>query len=264
MVHAGENSTGYNRLSNPITGTTAWKKYETEIDIPRDATGISYGLDLTGTGKIWTDEIDFVVVGDAPKPKPAHAAADPTSANDSSRNKFSGVYWGDAPARPFNLDFEQKLVGWMKTAPNSKAPDYEAGIAPASLTRPGGKAAPAFFRANKPSPKGYGTLLQGIQAGDFKNHRIRFSGFIKTSDVKDARVFLRLDTKHGVSAWNMGKHPVAGTNGWLRVEFVLDVPADADGLAYGVSLDGPGTAWADGFAFETVSADVPVTPEPGG
>jgi len=45
-----------------ITGTTDWKRYEIVLDVPTNASTISYGALLHGTGQIWFDNLTFEVV----------------------------------------------------------------------------------------------------------------------------------------------------------------------------------------------------------
>jgi hypothetical protein len=58
---------------------------------------------------------------------------------------------------------------------------------------------------------------------------------------------------------NMQKRAIKGTLGWQRYEVVLDVPAKATGIAFGILLAGPGALWLNGTNFEVVGAEVPVT-----
>lgn len=51
-----------NMQSRPITGKTDWKKYEIVLDVPTNATKISYGALLSGTGQIWFDNLSFEIV----------------------------------------------------------------------------------------------------------------------------------------------------------------------------------------------------------
>jgi hypothetical protein len=75
-----------NMHGRPITGTTDWKKYDVVLDVPRDATGIFFGVLLTGSGTVWLSGAKFEIVG------PNMLTTD-----------------GDAvqmPDEPINLDFE--------------------------------------------------------------------------------------------------------------------------------------------------------------
>ena len=51
-----------NMYDRPITGTTDWKAYEIVLDVPLNASKLAYGALLSGTGQIWFDKIDFVIV----------------------------------------------------------------------------------------------------------------------------------------------------------------------------------------------------------
>lgn len=53
-----------NMQNRGISGTTDWAKYEIVLFVPQDATVISYGALLDGTGQIWFDDIKLEVVED--------------------------------------------------------------------------------------------------------------------------------------------------------------------------------------------------------
>ena len=72
-----------NMEDRPIKGVTEWKKYEIVLDVPSDATGLAYGILLSGTGQVWFDDIHFEIVD----------SVIPTTGN-----------WNSNPA---NLNFEE-------------------------------------------------------------------------------------------------------------------------------------------------------------
>jgi hypothetical protein len=39
----------------PLKGTTDWKQYTAEVDVPQQATAIDWGVVMNGTGKLWMD-----------------------------------------------------------------------------------------------------------------------------------------------------------------------------------------------------------------
>lgn len=80
-----------NMQDRPIEGTTEWKEYEIVLDVPEDATKISYGALLSGTGQIWFDNLAFEIV-------------DKTIATTGSVN--SGESLLDTLGEPTNLNFE--------------------------------------------------------------------------------------------------------------------------------------------------------------
>ena len=74
-----------NMQDRPIKGTTDWQRYDVVLDVPADSTGISFGILLDGTGKVWLSGTKFDVVG-----------ADVPSAGAGDRK---------IPDSPVNLDF---------------------------------------------------------------------------------------------------------------------------------------------------------------
>jgi hypothetical protein len=57
----------------------------------------------------------------------------------------------------------------------------------------------------------------------------------------------------------MQDRPVKGTEDWKNYQVVLDVPADATGISFGLLLNGSGNVLLSNVRIETVSLDVPVT-----
>jgi hypothetical protein len=76
-----------NMQDRPIKGTTDWHRYDVVLDVPADSTGISFGILLDGTGKVWLSGTKFDVVG---------AAVPSTDASDRK-----------IPDNPVNLDFTE-------------------------------------------------------------------------------------------------------------------------------------------------------------
>ena len=118
--------------------------------------------------------------------------------------------------------------------------------------------------ATKPgtTPTGFGTLMQIIDAENYRGARWRMTGYLKTSDVAKAQMWMRVDgpDRKILSFDNMDSRPVHGTTGWTRYEIVLDVPADSLDIAFGFLLiEGGGKVWGDNFSFEKVDSTVPVT-----
>jgi hypothetical protein len=63
-VDKGKDSMAFDNMHNrPIKGTTAWQNYEGVLDVPPDATAISLGILLEGTGAVWLDRVSVEVVG---------------------------------------------------------------------------------------------------------------------------------------------------------------------------------------------------------
>ena len=175
------------------------------------------------------------------------------------RSPNSGVDWSYSDNVPHNLTFRQGLYGWDKEAPNSKVPDYAIradprGPAPAQPS--------AALSARVAHPRGYGTLIQGVRADLYRGRRVRFSGMLRTVGVvQKAGLWLRLDGPHGDLAWNADAKPIHGTTAWHRYGYVIDIPPDAQGMAFGSSLTGTGTVWLADVRLKVVGRDVAPTTE---
>jgi erythromycin esterase len=105
-----------------------------------------------------------------------------------------------------------------------------------------------------------GTIIQQMRADAYRGKRVRFSGWIRTSDVGGGvGLWLRGDGATLGPFDNMSDRWLTGTSDWKYVSIVLDVPQGVIGFAFGVLLVGPGIAWIDDLSFEIVDESVPVT-----
>ncbi|MGE6631851.1 helix-turn-helix domain-containing protein [Bacillus sp. NPDC077027] len=107
----------------------------------------------------------------------------------------------------------------------------------------------------------FATMMQGFQAKAYHGERVRLSAFLKTEDVLSCGIWMRVDDQKGDTLQfdNMQNRAVTGTTGWNQYSIVLDVPSSSEAIHFGVLLNGKGTVWADGFRFETVDNNIPVT-----
>jgi hypothetical protein len=147
-------------------------------------------------------------------------------------------------------------AGW--SAGGSHPAEYEMGLDPA--TRRSGRSS-AVLRGKTPTKDGFGTLMQQIDAADYRGRRVRLSGFSKAAGVAGwAGLWMRVDGPQGVLALdNMQSRPIKGTADWKRCEVVLDVPSGAGAIWFGLLLSGPGQVWFDDLQLEAVDGTVPVT-----
>ncbi len=79
-----------NMQARPIHATTDWKSYDVVLDVPQDATEISYGALLSGGGEMWISNVSFEPVG-------KDVAITAEKSPDPPR----------FPNHPINLDFAQ-------------------------------------------------------------------------------------------------------------------------------------------------------------
>ncbi|PXX45040.1 transcriptional regulator [Undibacterium pigrum] len=118
-----------------------------------------------------------------------------------------------------------------------------------------------FIRYESGEEKSWGTLMQMIGAEQYRNKRLRFQARVKTKDVDNwAGLWMRVDTpsRDDSPFYNSEDKPIKGTTDWQLRSVVLDVPADAKAIAFGVIDEGKGQVWLDDLKLEVVSKDVPV------
>ena len=85
-VDQGESMIAFDNMQDrPIKGTTGWQRYDVVLDVPKDATGISFGILLAGTGEVWLNSTKFDFV---------EAETPVTKSNDRK-----------LPDKPVNLEF---------------------------------------------------------------------------------------------------------------------------------------------------------------
>jgi hypothetical protein len=162
-------------------------------------------------------------------------------------------------AFPFALPAWAELpTGWFVAgnAPN----DYE--FSRDTSTAQSGRSSALIAAKAGVASSGFGTLMQIIDADNYRGARWRMTGYLKTSNVAKAQMWMRVDgpDKRILAFDNMDSRPVRGTTGWTRYEIVLDVPADSTDIAFGFFLmQGSGKVWGDTFNFEKVDSTVPLT-----
>ncbi len=77
-----------NMEDRSIKGTTDWKKYEVVLDVPANASGISFGGMLIGTGQIWFDNLNFEIVD---KSVPVTKPSEEGSGFNMERKKYNNA-----------------------------------------------------------------------------------------------------------------------------------------------------------------------------
>jgi hypothetical protein len=118
--------------------------------------------------------------------------------------------------------------------------------------------------ASTATSKGFGTMMQSSDPGEYLGKRVRMSAFVKSKDVKRwAGLWMRVDgdgdKSHVLSFDNMQDRPIQGSLDWKRYEIVLDVPAQSKSFSFGILVDGPGTVWISDVRFDIVDPSVATT-----
>ena len=118
-----------------------------------------------------------------------------------------------------------------------------------------------FLRNSLPDTTGYGTLMQTIEATPYLGKRLRLRAFVRSQNVGNwAGLWMRVDKKETTVAFdNMHSRAISGTQPWSSYDVVLDVPADATSISFGVLLWGPGQVEMNQVSVEPVGANTAVT-----
>lgn len=122
-------------------------------------------------------------------------------------------------------------------------------------------AASALVRNSmSPSAIGSSMLWQGSRAGAFAGHRVEFSAYLRTQDLRGgAALWLRADDAEGrVRTIAAEQLRLRGTAPWEKRTLVIDVPREAATLLFGVSSLGQGSVWMDDASLEVVAGNTPL------
>jgi hypothetical protein len=146
--------------------------------------------------------------------------------------------------------------GWLLAG--SKPANYRTGVDRATIYQ--GQPS-AYLQSSVPNTDGFGTLMQSIDATNYAGKRLRFRASVKSQDLGDwAGLWMRVDKqKETVAFDNMQSRAIKGTQSWNGYDVVLDVPADATSISFGVLLSGSGQVWMNHVTIETVGAETEVT-----
>lgn len=137
--------------------------------------------------------------------------------------------------------------------------DYVAGLT--DLGSHGGKTC-GYVKSGLRTPKGWGDVNQVFKADKYRGKRLRLTGWLKPVDVHGFGImWMRVEGKGGkVLALDDGfGRKIAGSGGWRKVAVVLDVPAHAEAITFGVGLNGAGALCFDDLTFDVVGKAVPTT-----
>lgn len=161
------------------------------------------------------------------------------------------------PATPPTLRTTAVPEGWF--GGTSSPTSYVFGLD--RLNQRSGAAA-AFLASRHSNPTQFVSLGQNVRADQYRGRRVRWSGWVRPTGVtgSGAGLWMRVDGPGETQAFdNMANRRILDTSDWTRYSVVLDVPANAIGLAFGVLLGGPGDVVIDDLQFEVVGAEVPTT-----
>jgi predicted Ser/Thr protein kinase len=142
----------------------------------------------------------------------------------------------------------QVPAGW--TARETREHEYRVGMDHRIVH--GGKSS-LFLRSLVAHPTGRITVFQNFLPTRYRGRRVRLTAFLRSEAASPGGIL-------GIHSGNLAARcDVSGTTGWKKYELVMDVPTQSDGTGIALTLEGPGTVWADDFQFEPVDSSVPVS-----
>lgn len=155
-------------------------------------------------------------------------------------------------------------TGWFLAGSDPGSYEIERD---ATVTREGKASGRLASTKASTYPRGFGTMMQMSDPGEFRGKRVRLSAWVKSREVKQwAGVWMRVDPKDrsetrsaSLGFDNMQNRPIKGTQDWARYDIVLDVAEDAAAIAFGILVSGEGTVWINDMRFDVVDKSVPVT-----
>lgn len=205
---------GFNR--QPMSGTIDWQPYQVTVDVPDQAEMIIFICMLQGGGEFWVKDLHFEALE-----APALAGkAEKISVPNSPEAQKEWLLFGSHPA---NYDY--------------KLDSQETYHSPQS-----------WLLEGKPAELlGFGELKRLEPSARFAGKKVKLSAYIKTNGIEQW-AGLSLTAPNGVNrqtAANTARLPISGDTGWHYYELELEVPENSLGLAYGLTLVGPGRVWFD-------------------
>lgn len=157
------------------------------------------------------------------------------------------------------MKHNQLIPGWIVTgsAPRSYdvIPDYENDY----------NGARSIIIKNKAvmlEPGSYCTIMQQFKAVNYIGKRVRFSGYVKSQDVKGwGGLWMRVNSSTAaiLKIDNMQDRSIKGNTDWNYYSVVLDIPEDSAIINIGMLLNGSGKLWLACVSFETVDRNVCTT-----
>ena len=149
-------------------------------------------------------------------------------------------------------------IGWKTEA-------YEVRLAPGEGRD--GTDCLVLRTVSEPAEKSFAGVRQPLFAEPYRGASVRLRAWLRSEEISGrGGLYVRIDgEQHQMLAIdNMRYRAVTGSTPWRRYEVALDVPEEAEEVAFGVYLWGRGTLWADDFTIERIDpAPTPDAPAPG-
>lgn len=157
-----------------------------------------------------------------------------------------------------HMEQTSSVKGWFLSGSHPHL--YEIGV-DRNIVHQGN--ASGYLKAVTPEgPNDFATMMQQFKADQYIGRRMKFSGFVQTTQVEGfCGLWMRVDNhaQDVLQFDNMENRRIIGDTSWNHYAIVLDIPKDSAAISIGVLLMGAGQVWVDGFTFEEVDTSVPTT-----
>jgi len=149
------------------------------------------------------------------------------------------------------------VLGWGLTGTNPEAYDIRCDDVFTDCAVP-----ILRTRALSSEPYGMGSLTHAENAGPWRGTRVELKAELRTGRVDGwAGLWMRIDGPDGraLAFDNMQNRALRGTTSFEWYSVVLDVPAEAERISFGVMLHGPGAVFIRELRFDAVDTEVTST-----
>lgn len=237
------------------SGTSDWHDYSIVLDVPNDSKKIRFGFMLNGGGTAWMKNPRLQLAS-----AQQSSTARPFDANKFQLNQLS--------EHPDNLTFDDKTVVMDSNSDGvsqwSVHTDHGFHVHVDQEQTFKGKPS-VLADCTSQSRDGFASIYKSFSAAKYRNKRVRFSGFLKSTASNDwTTLFMQVDAAdHIISFDAMEDRPLKDLKDWKQASIVLDVPPESTKIKIGFLHTGVGKAWVSNCAFEDVSDNVPVTKKTG-
>jgi AraC-like DNA-binding protein len=158
-----------------------------------------------------------------------------------------------------DMKHKQLIPGWIVTG---SMPKLYSVLMDSETNYKGAKSIILKNKSEMLEPGAFCTILQQFKAANYIGKRVRFSGYIKSQEIKElGGLWMRINSSTAdiLKIDNMQDRPIKGNTDWTYYSVVLDVPENSAIINIGMFLNGIGKLWAAGLTFDIVDKSVSTT-----
>jgi hypothetical protein len=155
------------------------------------------------------------------------------------------------------VDFDAVSFEPTNEKPTTRSSDswFPAGSHPRQYTMETNDGISMIKYTSTEAPAGFGTYMKMHAPGEWSGKRLKMTGMIRTENAEGwVGMWSRVDGPNDepLDFDNMHDRPIIGTSDWKKYEIITNVPKNAKAIAYGVLVNGKGTAYFKDIKFEVI------------